>query len=76
MNDIVTLDICTYNTLKSEAVKANMIVDHLFRTAHYQADDNQFRWDEVRLNEVLEIVYPKRFANKLAEIEEQQGENT
>ena len=72
MNDIVTLDVNTYNALKSEAVKANMIVDHLFRTAHFREknSDTPFEWDDIRLNEVLEIAYPKRFANKIAEFEE------
>lgn len=69
MADIVTLDINTYNALKSDAVRANMIVDHLFRTAHFCAEDGLFKWDEAHLNEVLEIAYPKRYANKLTESE-------
>lgn len=72
MNDIVTLDINTYNALKSDSVKANMIVDHLFRTGHFNADDRLFKWDEVHLNEVLEIAYPKRYANKVADDEVQE----
>ena len=74
MNDTVTLDISTYNSLKADSVRANMIVDHLFRTAHYQEQDNEFRWDEVRLNEILELAYPKRYANKVSEWEELKNE--
>ncbi len=49
-----------------------MIVDHLFRTGHFNADDRLFKWDEVHLNEILEIAYPKRYANKVAESEVQE----
>lgn len=71
MNDIVTMDISTYNALKADAIRANMIVDHLFRTAHFREKNSEtpFEWDDIRLNEVLEIAYPKRFANKIAEME-------
>ena len=71
MNDTVTMDISTYNALKADAVRANMIVDHLFRTAHFRErnSDTPFEWDDIRLNEVLEIAYPKRFKNKIEEFE-------
>lgn len=75
MNDIVTMDISTYNALKADAIRANMIVDHLFRTAHFREKNSEtpFEWDDIRLNEVLEIAYPKRFANKIAEMENEDG---
>lgn len=69
MSNTVTLDISTYNTLKADAVRANMIVDHLFRTAQC-SDGKTFHWDDHKLAEVLEVTYPKRFANKIAEFDE------
>ena len=72
MNDTVTLDISTYNSLKADSVRANMIVDHLFRTAKLtltRTGEYSMEWDSNKLCEILELAYPKRYANKLAEFE-------
>ena len=76
MNDTVTLDISTYNSLKADSVRANMIVDHLFRTMELVEPKKgyDFTWDDKKLCEILELAYPKRYANKLAEFEEKEKE--
>lgn len=65
MNDTVTMDIKTYNTFKNAAVKSDLIVNYLFNNAKKSVDERRLIFDGDELSNLLKLVYPERYTNKL-----------
>lgn len=68
MSDSVTLDISTYNTLKSSEVKANLVIDELFRQAKVNKSEGTLFWESEHIDRIIELAYPRRYANKIEEV--------
>lgn len=65
MTDMVSLDIKTYDKMKSSSVKANLVIDRLFGLATLTKDNSQLVFSSDDVSSLLLLAYPERYCNKV-----------
>lgn len=65
-DDIVILNIKTYERFKNSSVKANLVIDRLFELAQVNSTSGALAFPSSKeISDLLQLAYPERFKNKL-----------
>lgn len=65
-DDIVILNIKTYERFKNASVKANFVIDRLFELAQVNSTSDALAFQSSKeISDLLQLAYPERFKNKL-----------
>lgn len=70
--NIVTLNIQSYNQIKAENVRFQMFISRLMEYAELSSDYNRIAFDEEKVADLLHLVYPDMYKKKLSSLRAQQ----
>lgn len=64
--NIVTLSTGSYNAIKGDNYRLNMLLDNLLLEATISADHSHLVFDSDAVDQIIKFCYPERYKKKLA----------
>lgn len=71
-DNIVTMNLSSYNQIKAENTKFQMFMSRIFEDAELKPDYSGIQFDPQKLEDLIHLCYPDTYKKKLATLRTQQ----